>query len=128
MMPFDFTPIKPTPFDFRPINPSALTTPADRVRHALGEKGERWIKGESLNPRGGRCLGQAIGDFGDRALNVAVRRVINRRGFPNIPAFNDARETTFANVLAVLAEAEARANARAAASPPRRGLWRIFCS
>jgi hypothetical protein len=126
MMPFDFTPIKPTPFDFRPINPSALTTPADRVRHALGEKGERWIKGESLNPRGGRCLGQAIGDFGDRALNVAVRRVINRRGFPNIPAFNDARETTFANVLAVLAEA--RANARAAASPPRRGLWRIFCS
>jgi hypothetical protein len=122
-MPFDFTPTKPMPFDSTPIKPQATL---DRVRHALGEKGERWIKGESHNRRGGRCLGQAIGDFGDRALNLAVRRIVNERGYPTIPAFNDARTTRFADVLAVLAEAEASVNTGIAAAPPSRGMSRIF--
>jgi hypothetical protein len=128
-MPFDFT----TPIDLTTPTNAAARSHSDRVRQILGPNGEHWIKGTSYNGDG-RCLGQALHDTrqrhaGNRALELAMKRVVRARGYSSIPAFNDALGTTFADVLALLAEAEAAASAdaRIDAAPPSHGLSRIFC-
>jgi hypothetical protein len=114
------------PFDF--TTPQTSASHAERVRQVLGPHGGHWIKGKGYDGTR-RCLGNAIRETenGDgRALELMVKGIVRARGYGSIPQFNDALSTTFADVVAVLVEAEARAKAGIAAAPRRRLSW-IFC-
>ncbi len=94
-----------------------------RVQRLL-EKQERWTKGVSARDANGAstypssdnacswCLTGALDAValnGDRYIaGNLVQDAVQARGYSNIPAFNDAPETTHYDVLSVLAEADAR--------------------